>query len=386
MIATPAPLAPSVVLSFFAAMLPAPAPAAFGLPSAGDEAGPAPAGVQTDTAPLPFDSAFTDTPIVAPVAPPANEIPQPNAELAFALRLADQTPNAEPAWKTTLPAPLEQTPAIPVTKAAPAPPSPAPLTQIAATTQRELRPAESARPNMDDGSSQEQSSQSTPKPERPRADRQIATFSEQKPPQHTAAAEIATQENRTVAAPIQTIAPAPTAIPSSPLPSIAPRAVEPSAATVTAAVDHSPITPARAERPSEVTEISVTVPVSRADSANEERVAIRMVQRGSEIHVSVRTPDREVAQAMRQDLSRLAASLEDAGFRSEAWRPATSNVAAPSQTQAQREFSQETAHRDSATYDGRSGGNSGRGPGEQKRRQQDDRPRWVAELEQQRNR
>src|SRR4051794_19305401 len=35
------PLAPSVVMAFFASMLPAPIPAAFGLPSAGDEKGPA---------------------------------------------------------------------------------------------------------------------------------------------------------------------------------------------------------------------------------------------------------------------------------------------------------------------------------------------------------
>jgi hypothetical protein len=102
--------------------------------------------------------------------------------------------------------------------------------------------------------------------------------------------------------------------------------------------------------------------------------------------VSVRTPDRDVAQAMRQDLNRLASSLEDAGFRSESWRPSVHEVAGPAQTQAQRQFSQDAPDRGAGGHDRQSNGDGGRGPGEQKRRQQDDRPKWVAELERQRNR
>ena len=137
---------------------------------------------------------------------------------------------------------------------------------------------------------------------------------------------------------------------------------------------------------SAVTEISVTVPVSRTDSAGEEHVAIHMAQRGTEIHVSVRTPDAEVAQSLRQDLRQLASSLDDAGFQTETWRPAALTVAAASSTNTQRDTAQEAPNRNAAGEDERSNGNSGREAGEQRRRQQDERPRWVAELDEQTNR
>ena len=114
-------------------------------------------------------------------------------------------------------------------------------------------------------------------------------------------------------------------------------------------------------------------------------MAIRMVQRGEEIHVSVRMPDAQGAQTLRQDLGRLASSLNDAGFRTDTWRPGAVNGASAS-TQTQKEFSQDTPNRDRTGSDAQSGGSQGRGAGEQKRRQQDDRPRWVAELATQTNR
>jgi hypothetical protein len=136
---------------------------------------------------------------------------------------------------------------------------------------------------------------------------------------------------------------------------------------------------------SAVTDISITVPIVRANAAGEERVAIRMVQRAGEIHVSVRTPDSQGAQALRQDLGRLASSLNEAGFRTETWRPGAVNATSAS-TQTHKEFSQDTPNRDRTGSNAQSGGSQGRGAGEQKRRQQDERPRWVAELETQTNR
>jgi hypothetical protein len=110
-----------------------------------------------------------------------------------------------------------------------------------------------------------------------------------------------------------------------------------------------------------------------------------MVQRGGEIHVAVRTPDQQAAQSMRQDLSRLASSLDDAGFRADTWRPAAANIAGPSSTHGQREFSQEPRQGGASGSGAQSGKQDGRRPGEQKQRQQDERPRWVAELEKHRN-
>jgi len=130
---------------------------------------------------------------------------------------------------------------------------------------------------------------------------------------------------------------------------------------------------------SEVTDISLSVPGSHPDSGADERVAIRMVQRGGEIHVAVRTPDQQAAQAMRQDLSRLAASLDDAGFHAETWRPA--NIAAPPSAHGQHEFSQQSRQGDTTGGDPQAEKRDRGGSQEQKRRQQHERPQWVAELE-----
>jgi hypothetical protein len=361
------PLAPSVAVAFFAAMLPGANPGAFGLPSAGDESGMAPVNAgPEDAAPFTFDTAFTDVPVNAPRA--ANCVSDPAAELAFALRLADRMPLEIPAVS---PAgrPLLST-------VEPAPKSPAPAAPL------DTKPAESGGSMLQDGGAREESSPAS-KPERARAERQTVTLAEQKPSLHPGAAPA--QENRTSPAPsTQTGSPIPAAVASQP--PVAAGRPEPVSAPKQVAAEQSSMTPTRPDRPSEVTEVTMTVPSSRADASDQQRIAIRMIQRGSEIHVSVRTPDRDAAQAMRQDLNRLAASLEDAGFHSETWRPAAGHVAAPSQSHTQREFSRDTAQRDTAGDGQRFGGNGGRGTGGQKRRQQDDRPRWVAELEQQRNR
>jgi hypothetical protein len=134
-----------------------------------------------------------------------------------------------------------------------------------------------------------------------------------------------------------------------------------------------------------VTDVSVTIPIPRADASGDDRVAIRMSQVGSEIHVSVRTPDSQLAESLRHDLGKLSSGLDQGGFRTETWRPTPAGAAVQSNANPQRESSQGSPNRDAGGPDGRSAGNNGHSPGEQKRRQQDERPRWVAELEQQRN-
>ena len=186
--------------------------------------------------------------------------------------------------------------------------------------------------------------------------------------------------------PLQTSGPTFTVTAPAPLTAPAPEASSSMTAATPADQVSTPATPVQPNPTSPVTEVSVTIPVPRADSAGNDNVAIRMMQRGSEIHVSVRTPDTQLADSLRHDLGKLATGLEQGGFRTETWRPTPTGAAAQSNTDSQRQSSQGDPHRDAAGSDGRSAGQSGQSAGEQKRKQQDERPRWVAELEQQRNR
>ena len=52
-----------------------------------------------------------------------------------------------------------------------------------------------------------------------------------------------------------------------------------------------------------------------------QRVAVRLTERGGEVHVAVRTPDAGLAEGLRQGLPSLAAKLEQSGFRTETWHP-----------------------------------------------------------------
>jgi len=54
-----------------------------------------------------------------------------------------------------------------------------------------------------------------------------------------------------------------------------------------------------------------------------QRVAVRLVERGGEVHVAVRTTDAGLAENLRQSLPSLAGKLEQNGFRTETWHPGT---------------------------------------------------------------
>jgi hypothetical protein len=56
----------------------------------------------------------------------------------------------------------------------------------------------------------------------------------------------------------------------------------------------------------------------------EQRVEIRVSERGGEVKMTVRTPDTQLAGALRENLPTLSARLADSGFRSDAWHPAAS--------------------------------------------------------------
>jgi hypothetical protein len=56
------------------------------------------------------------------------------------------------------------------------------------------------------------------------------------------------------------------------------------------------------------------------------RVEVRLMERGGEVHVAVRTPDTHLASTLREDLSALSSRLTESGFRTETWHPDASGT------------------------------------------------------------
>ena len=54
------------------------------------------------------------------------------------------------------------------------------------------------------------------------------------------------------------------------------------------------------------------------------RVEVRLMERGGEVHVDVRTPDTHLASTLREDLPALSSRLAESGFRTETWHPGAS--------------------------------------------------------------
>jgi hypothetical protein len=293
--------------------------------------------------------------------------PNPKPDFAFVLPLAE-TPQQPVIAPAISPRTTEATPATPI-KAVQAALQPA----AAATPVLAIAPppdgatAESGSHASDGGASSKES----PKHLQPQPAADPKSFQ-----QSSATSEAASSVSRET--PLQIPNSAPVAVTPAPLTTPAP------SGTVTPATPVERVSmPLAAPNPTaHVADVSVNIQVPRADASGDDRVAIRMSQRGSEIHVSVRTPDSQLAQSLRQDLGKLTTGLDQGGFRTETWHPA---AAAQSNANPQHQPSQDSPNRDGAESNARSGGNSGQGAGEQKRKQQDDRPRWVAELEQQKN-
>ena len=56
----------------------------------------------------------------------------------------------------------------------------------------------------------------------------------------------------------------------------------------------------------------------------DQRVQVRLVERGGEVHVAVRTQDNHLAETLREDLPGLSSRLTESGFHTETWRPTAS--------------------------------------------------------------
>jgi hypothetical protein len=119
-----------------------------------------------------------------------------------------------------------------------------------------------------------------------------------------------------------------------------------------------------ASQPSSSRDITVRIPDSTERGTN-----VRFVERGSEVHVSVRTGDSELAQTLRGGLGELSARLQHNGIQAEVWRPNSNSSQGDS--------------RDRSPDQGDSG--ERRNPSGAQRDGQDQpsehKPRWVEQLE-----
>ena len=84
-----------------------------------------------------------------------------------------------------------------------------------------------------------------------------------------------------------------------------------------------------------------------------QRAAVRLVERGGEIHIAVRTPDAGLAADLRQGLPSLAAKLEQTGYRTETWHPGTA-------ARHEQGFAAGSTARDGSGPNGQSGQESSR--------------------------
>jgi hypothetical protein len=115
----------------------------------------------------------------------------------------------------------------------------------------------------------------------------------------------------------------------------------------------------------------------RIPDASERAVDVRFVDRGGEVHVSVRTGDTEMAQTLRSGLNDFASRMDHAGIRAEIWRPGADASSSQNESQNQS-FSDPRDQRDQ------------RGSGRNPSGSQDDaddnpgsssKPKWVEALE-----
>ena len=106
-----------------------------------------------------------------------------------------------------------------------------------------------------------------------------------------------------------------------------------------------------------------------------EKVQVRLVQQSGELRLAVRTDDSELAHGLQQGLSDLVGKLQDGGYRTEAWKPVQSPVAAAATAETQNSSNQ------SHQGDSQSQPGSQQQDGGQRQQNQSNRPRWVEELE-----
>jgi hypothetical protein len=113
----------------------------------------------------------------------------------------------------------------------------------------------------------------------------------------------------------------------------------------------------------------------RIPDATERGTDVRFVERGGEVHVSVRTSDAQMAQTLRGGLSDFVSRLDQSGIRAEVWQPGSD--ASSSQKDAQNQSPDQRADQQ-GSGSGRHQSESEEPAGDQRGAK---RPRWVEEME-----
>ena len=135
----------------------------------------------------------------------------------------------------------------------------------------------------------------------------------------------------------------------------------------------APVSPAEAAPKSTTPLKDISLQVNQP---GKERVEVRVVQQGSEVHVSVHSGDATLTSGLRQGLSDLQSRLEETGYRSEMWRPGVSTAPVAASPSAQESGNHSRGHEGQSQQHGGSQQESGR-----RHQHQSNQPRWVEELE-----
>jgi len=159
--------------------------------------------------------------------------------------------------------------------------------------------------------------------------------------------------------------------PATPQVSEALRASEPSA----------PAAPALSSAP--INEIAVRISTPQSPP-----VDVHLMERGGQLHVSVRTADGGLQTSLRQDIGTLVNSLERSGYRAEAFMPREGSPAAALSAQTNSQNGRQEPESGSGGRNGSSGDSSQNSSGGQQQRQEQQRrdprqPKWIEELENQ---
>ncbi len=137
----------------------------------------------------------------------------------------------------------------------------------------------------------------------------------------------------------------------------------------TAGLGHSPARVEAAAEPAPAQPGSSRDIMVRIPDATDRGTNVRFLERGSEVHVSVRTGDAELAQMLRGGLSELTTRLQHNGIQAEVWRPGADSSQSDSQNQApDPKGSGERRNQSGAQRDGQDQPN-------------ENKPRWVEEME-----
>jgi hypothetical protein len=107
----------------------------------------------------------------------------------------------------------------------------------------------------------------------------------------------------------------------------------------------------------------------------EQKVEVRLAERGGELRLTVRTADTDLAHGLRQGIPEVVGRLSESGFRTETWHPGGSSGAVSAAV--------ETASSSSDFQKQDSQGRGGAQHQEQQQRGQEDtnRPKWLEEFE-----